>query len=178
MKTLKKVWDAFVKGYTWVELNFIAAFTMIIGILIIYEVIIRALGFQGIKWMEEMGRFMLVVTTTIGCSYAARENGHMVMDTFYQLLRPRAAYCLKSVAYFISGLLYSYMGYYAIQWCIRLFKMKKKMESVNFPTYVMWIFVCIGLCTMGLRYFIETGKCAGRAVKGAQEFTEVNTKEN
>ena len=92
--------------------------------------------------------------------------------------RARAAYALKGVAYLISGLLYGYMGYYAVDWCIKLFKMKKSMESVNFPAYVMWIFVCIGMVTMGLRYLIETGKCARNAVTGKQEFTEVNTKEN
>ncbi len=178
MDALKKVWNGISRAYTWFELNFIALFTLGIGALILYEVVIRAIGFQGIKWMEEMGRSMLVVTTCIGCSYAARENGHMVMDTFYQLLKPRAAYLLKSAAYFISGLLYSYMGFYAVQWCMKLFQMKKKMESVSFPAYVMWIFVCMGLCTMGLRYFIETGKCFHSAVKNDQDFTEVNTKEN
>ena len=102
----------------------------------------------------------------------------MVMDTLYQILPPRVAYALKGVAYLISGVLYGYIGYYAVDWCMKLYKMKKSMESVNFPAYVMWIFVCVGMLTMGLRYFIESGKCARNAVTGKQEFTEVNTKEN
>lgn len=177
MKTLKTIWNRFVSLYNEIELNFITAFTFIVGILIIYDVTVRALGIQGFQWMEELGRATLVVTTAIGCSHAVRENGHMVMDTLYQILPARAAYALKSVAYFISGVLYSYMGYYAILWCRKLFKMHKTMESVQFPAGVMWIFVCVAFCTMGLRYFIETGKCIRNAIAGDREFTEVNTKE-
>ena len=178
MKALKSILQKISAAYCWVELNFIAAFTMIVGVLIIYDVVVRNLGIQGYQWMEELGRATLVITTIIGCSHAARENGHMVMDTLYQILPPRVAYALKGVAYLISGVLYGYIGYYAVDWCMKLYKMKKSMESVNFPAYVMWIFVCVGMLTMGHRYFIESGKCARNAVTGKQEFTEVNTKEN
>ncbi len=178
MKALKKIWDKFAAAYCWVELNFIATFTMIIGFLVIYDVVVRNLGIQGFQWMEEIGRASLVVTTIIGSSHAARENGHMVMDALYQVLPPRVAYAFKAVAYCVSGMLYGYMGYYAVNWCMKLYKMKKSMESVKFPAYVMWIFVCIGMVTMGIRYFIEMGKCARDAAIGKQEFTEVNTKEN
>lgn len=107
MKALKSILQKISAAYCWVELNFIAAFTMIVGVLIIYDVVVRNLGIQGFQWMEELGRATLVITTIIGCSHAARENGHMVMDTLYQILPPR-------VAYLISGVLYGYIGYYPI----------------------------------------------------------------
>lgn len=178
MKALKKVYEKFSAVYCWIELNFIAAFTIIVGALIIYDVVTRNLGIQGFQWMEELGRATLVITTTIGCSHAARENGHMVMDTLYQVLPTRAAYALKAVAYLICAVLYCYIGYYAVDWCMTLYRIKKSMESVNFPAYVMWVFVSIGMVTMGIRYFIETGKCIRDAAVGKKEFTEVNTKEN
>lgn len=61
-----------------IETQFITLFTIVMGAIIMVDVVFRNLGMQGISWVEEFGRFMLVATTLLGCSIAVRSNGHML----------------------------------------------------------------------------------------------------
>jgi len=163
--------------YNNVESFYMTVFTLLIGALVILEVIMRTMGFQGIQWLEEMGRFMLVTTTLIGCSVAVKSNGHMIMDVLYNLLGPRAAYACKALVNLICGCFYLYLGYYAAGWMLKLKKIGKMMESIQFPSYVMWVIVSIAVGTMGFRYLVQCKNCIVKACRGAEAFTEMNTKE-
>jgi C4-dicarboxylate transporter DctQ subunit len=163
--------------YANIENLYMTFFTLLIGALIILEVIMRTAGLQGIQWLEEMGRFMLVTTTLIGCSVAVKSNGHMIMDVLYNLLGPRAAYACKAFVNLLCGCFYLYLGYYAAGWMLKLKKIGKMMESIRFPSYVMWVIVSIAVVTMGFRYLVQCKNCIVKACRGAEAFTEMNTKE-
>ena len=120
---------------------------------------------------------MLVTTTLIGCSVAVKSDGHMEMDALYTVLKPRTACILKAIVYLFCSGFYIYLGYYSVQWMIKLHDIGKVMESVGFPSYVMWIFVSIGIITMGFRYLIQFKNCIVKLKSGVQKFTEMNTKE-
>lgn len=167
----------FGKLYANLENLYMVIFTLLIGALIIFEVIVRAMGLQGIAWLEEMGRFMLVTTTLIGCSVAVKSNGHMIMDVLYNLLKPRAAYAFKAFVNLLCGIFYLYLGYYSILWMLKLRKIGKMMESIRFPSYVMWIIVALAVLTMGFRYLIQCKNCILKIRRGEEQFTEMNTKE-
>jgi len=173
-KSLMQRWCKF---YNNLEYGFLIIFTLTIGALIIVEVIIRACGMQGFKWLEEMGRFMLVTTTLIGCSIAVKSNGHMVMDVIYNILKPKMAYMLKTLVNLLCGAFYLYLGYYAVEWMLKLHKIGKYMESFRFPSYIMWVFVSLGMITMGFRYLIQSKDCILKVKNRAEEFTEMNIKE-
>jgi len=171
--TVLKSWKALCGLYQNLEVNFLTLFTLITGALIIIEVVIRAMGMQGFRWMEELGRFMLVTTTLIGCSNAVRTSGHMVMDALYNVLPKRAANSLRAFSHLFCCGLYLYLGWYALQWTIKLKQIGKMMESIRFPSYVMWIFVSVALITMGFRYLIQFGHSAAKAIKDdASDLTE------
>ncbi len=167
-------------GHIWeeIETNFITIFTLVMGAIIMVDVVLRNSGAQGIAWVEEFGRFMLVVTTVMGCSIAVKSNGHMVMDSLYNALPPRWAYSVKAVAYAICSVLYLYMGYYSYMWMLKQEAMNKTMQSCQFPAWIMWAFVVYGITSMGLRYIVQTVKCVISAMKDARTFTEMNIKEN
>ncbi len=161
-----------------VETHFITLFTLIMGLIIILDVAFRNLGFQGFAWVEEFGRFMLVVTTIIGCSVAVKSKGHMVMDALYNALPTRWAYAIKAIAYAICSALYLYLSYFSYNWMLKQQLMRKTMQSIQFPAWIMWLFIVYGIFTMGSRYLVQTVKCIIQAVKGESTFTEMNTKEN
>lgn len=93
-----------------IETQFITLFTIVMGAIIMVDVVFRNLGMQGISWVEEFGRFMLVATTLLGCSIAVRSNGHMLMDVLYTVLPVRVSYVLKSIAYAVCCAMYLYIG--------------------------------------------------------------------
>ena len=160
-----------------IETQFITLFTIVMGAIIMVDVVFRNLGMQGISWVEEFGRFMLVATTLLGCSIAVRSNGHMLMDVLYTVLPVRVSYVLKSIAYAVCCAMYLYIGYYSYGWMMKQRLIGKTMQSCQFPAWIMWIFVVYGFATMGLRYGVQVIKCILAVIHHKDTFTDLKTKE-
>ncbi|MGI6433237.1 MAG: TRAP transporter small permease [Sphaerochaetaceae bacterium] len=140
--------------------------TLVVGVIVVYNLTLRAFKIQGLTWSEEFSRYMLVVTTLMGCSIAVKHQGHMVMDTLVTALPMRAGHILRAFGYLICAVLYIYLGVYAYKWTGRLIAMNRKIESIDFPMWPVWVFVTYAILTMGWRYFIQTLKSIGDANRG------------
>lgn len=149
-----------------IESYFITIMTLVFGMIILYNMVIRAFNIQGLSWIEEYSRYMLVVTTLIGCSIAVKHKGHMVMDTLVTALPVRFGHMLRALGYLLCGVLYLYLGVYAFKWTSKLIIIKKTVESGTLPLWPVWLFVTYAVLTMGLRYMIETGSSLLSAAKG------------
>lgn len=152
----------FFNDVEYVERLFITTFTLAAGVLILYEIVIRGMGIQGLKWIDEFGRIMLIITTLIGSSIAVRHRGHMIMDVVQNMLSPRHAALLRSFTYVLSGLFYLFLTYYSYGWTMRLMRLNRTMDTINLPIYIVWIFVTFAICTMGLRYLVAAVQEATR----------------
>lgn len=173
---MRKYWETLCRIFNAIELNFMVFFTLIMGAFIIVEVCIRSLGFQGIPWVEEMGRMMLVTTTLVGSSMAVKSNGHAVMDVLYNMVSAKVAYVLRIIVHLFCGIAYFFMGIFAFQWTKQLFSIGKTMDSVRFPVYPFWIIITIAFVTMGFRYLAQIRTFISRIRSGA-EYSEINLKE-
>ena len=128
---------------------------MLVMLLIIVEIVLRNLGIQGFHWLEEVSRNTLVIATLLGSSLAVRSGGHMVMDTLYEVVSPRARHALRTVVALICAVFFLYIGGYAAYWTIQLTQIGKTMETLQAPAYIMWIFVSFAFVSMGVRYTME-----------------------
>lgn len=149
-----------------VESHFITIMTLVFGLLILYSLTVRAFNIRGFVWIEEFSRYMLVITTLIGCSIAVKQKGHLVMDSLVSALPPRLGHTIKGLGYLLCGVLYLYLGIYAWQWTGRLIAMKRTVEVNSFPLWPVWVFVTYATLVMGVRYVIETGHSLASAAKG------------
>jgi len=155
-----------------IETYFITIMTLVFGVFILYNILLRALNIRGLFWIEEYSRYMLVITTLIGCSIAVKSKGHMVMDTLVTALPVRFGHLLRALGYLLCGIMYLYLGVYAWQWTGKLILMKKTVESGSLPLWPIWVFVTYALLTMGIRYVIETGSSLVSAVRGEAIISE------
>lgn len=147
---LKRIFD----GIENFERIFITIFTLGVGAIILYEIVVRNLGMQGLKWVDELGRMMLIITTLVGSSMAVRSKGHMIMDVLYSVITERAGAMLRSFTYALSGIFYLYVAYYSIEWTTRLMRLGRTMQTINVPAYIVWVVVSLAIATMGLRYLV------------------------
>ncbi|MCF3594604.1 TRAP transporter small permease [Rhodobacteraceae bacterium LMO-12] len=130
----------------------ITVFTLGVGVIILYEIVLRNLGMQGLKWIDELGRIMLITTTLIGSSIAVRHKDHMIMDALYSVLGNKSARLLRSLTFLIAGVFYIYLAYYSADWTMRLMRYGRTMQTINLPAYLSWIVISIAIASMGLRY--------------------------
>ena len=77
----------------------------------------------------------------------------------------------------MCGVMFVYLGHYSYKWMLKLKLMKRTWETLQIPFWIIWAFVVFALITMGLRYFVQSGKCILNFAKHKEEFTEMNTKE-
>ncbi len=169
---LARVYKKFSDWTELIESYFITIMTLVFGMIILYNMTIRAFHIQGLSWIEEYSRYMLVVTTLIGCSIAVKHKGHMVMDTLVTALPVRFGHLLRALGYLLCGVLYLYLGVYAFKWTGKLIAINKTVESGTLPLWPVWVFVTYAVLTMGLRYMIETGSSVAGAVKGEAIISE------
>jgi len=137
-----------------VERGFISVFTLGVGALILYEIIVRNLGIQGLKWIDELGRIMLITTTLVGSSVAAKRHGHMIMDALYSVVSEKTAGLLRGLSYLIAGIFYLYLAWYSVEWTMRLLRLNRSMQTIGLPVYLVWIVISFAIATMGLRYVV------------------------
>lgn len=148
------------------EKHFITVMTLVFGLILLYNLILRAFNIQGLTWIEEFSRYMLAVTTLMGCSIAAKHKGHMVMDTAISFLPIRPGQIVQGLGYLLCGAMYVYLGYYAWRWTGRLIAMNRSVECVNFPLWPIWVLATYAIITMGLRYLVQTVKSFVGAIRG------------
>lgn len=148
----------FFDGFENFERHFLTIFTLGVGVIILYEIVIRNLGLQGLKWIDELGRIMLITTTLIGSSVAVKHKGHMIMDVLYSVVGDRPAALLRSLTYVIAGAFYLYLSIYSIEWTMRLMRLGRTMQTINLPAYIAWIAISFAIATMGLRYLVAAVK--------------------
>jgi len=174
----KSLWEKIYGVFHELEIFLIVAMTMTIGLLIFAEVIMRSvLHMRGISWLNEFSRYMLILTTILGSSMAASENGHMVMDTLYNVLPAKAAFGVKGLVHLLCAGFWSYIDYWTWKWVLRLVKIGTRAESVKMPMYIIWIPVGFFIATMAIRYFVEAWLSFGKMCKKAQDFDQMNENE-
>lgn len=176
MKKIQKAFHAVTNVYCKIEMAFLIIFTMVIGALIILEIIRRMLGITGLKWIEEMGRYMLVTTTLVGCSVAVKNKGHAVMDLFYTFMSDKVAFAFQIVVNLLCGALFLYIGAYSVIWTKELIVLKRSMESVTAPLWPVWVIVSLAFLSTGIRFLIEVKNCALKLKRG-EAFNEITQKE-
>lgn len=155
-----------------IEKHVITILTLVFGFILMYNLTLRAFNIQGLTWIEEFSRYMLVVTTLIGCSIAAKHKGHMVMDTLVTALPIRGSHALQAFGYFLCGVMYVYLGYYAWRWTGRLIRMNRSVEAIEFPMWPIWALYTYAVAMMGLRYLVQTVKSIDSAIKGERVVSE------
>jgi len=141
-----------------IERGFISLFTLGVGALILYEIIMRNLGMQGLKWIDELGRIMLITTTLVGCSVAAKRHSHMIMDALYSIVSAKTARLLRGLSYLIAGVFYLYLAWYSVEWTMRLMRLNRSMQTIGLPAYLAWFVISTAIATMGLRYLVAAVK--------------------
>lgn len=129
---------------TWLTLGF--------GLLILYNVTIRKIGFSSLPWIDEFSRYMLVATTMIGCAMIVKSDGHIKMDLLTSMLRPRAKRWLMVFVNLFNAAFWFFFCWYGAEWTLRLKELGKSVECMKLPFWPFWIPFVVASFIAGVRY--------------------------
>lgn len=143
--------------------------TMGFGALIIYEIVVRALGLKNIAWLQEFSCYMLIYTTLLGSSMAVKHEGHMAMDTLLVTLPKKVVKVLKVIINIVCSACWMVVTYYGWKWVVRLKLIGTTADSVSLKQWIIWIPIVFFFFTTTIRFIIQLVKSIVNVVRKEKE---------
>jgi TRAP-type C4-dicarboxylate transport system permease small subunit len=135
----------------WFEVTALSVSTALLAILLIANVIARTF-FQAIYFAEEVSEFLIIFTTFVGVSYAARKARHIRMGAFLDSMPPNVEKVFIFVISGISALVMFLMAYHSWNYMMSTKLMNQTTQALRMPYWITLVIVPIGFFSAGIQY--------------------------
>ncbi len=136
--------DAFEVGALCLCISFLA-------ILLISNVIARTF-FQAIYFADEVSEFLIIFTTFVGISYAARKARHIRMGAFLDLMNEKVEKVFIFVISAVSAIVMFIMAFHSFQYMAKVFELGQESSALRIPSWIPLIITPIGFFSAGIQY--------------------------
>jgi C4-dicarboxylate transporter DctQ subunit len=109
---------------------------------------------DSLTFADEIGRFLVIIVTFIGASYAAREGRHIRMSAIYDLMPQKVRKVMMILISGITSVVLLIIAYYALLYAIFIFNNGRVSNALQLPMYYIYIFVPIGLTLTSVQYLL------------------------
>jgi len=148
---MRSVGRGIAKAVDWFEVGALSSSTALLAILLIANVIARTF-FQAIYFAEEVSEFLIIFTTFVGVSYAARKARHIRMGAFLDSMPPKVEkifiYGISSINAFVMFL----MAWYSWGYMVNAKTMNQTLQALRLPYWITLVIVPIGFFSAGIQY--------------------------
>ncbi len=104
-------------------------------------------------WFQEFSNYMLIFTTFLGASIGTKYVMHFSMEAIPQYAPDRVSHLLKSVGYFISGIVVCLFIYFGTVHLLKLRGFGVKSAAMQIPMFIPYIPIPLFSTTMAFRFF-------------------------
>ena len=138
-------------GVDWFEVGALSISTALLAILLIANVIARTF-FQAIYFAEEVSEFLIIFTTFVGVSYAARKARHIRMGAFLDSMPPKVEKVFIYIISSINALVMFLMAYHSWNYMMSTKLMNQTTQALRMPYWITLVIVPIGFFSAGIQY--------------------------
>jgi len=150
-----KVISAVDRALYYVEVFFIAASTIVMGVVLAGNFISRNLLDSSWLFAEEVGQFMLIIQCFSGMSYCVRMGRHIRMSAVFDVLPQKVKRFIMIVICLMTAIALAYLGYLGIGWAARTYASGKVSSVLRFPMWIVYCVIPFG-CFMSVMQYIIT----------------------
>ena len=129
---------------------------VLLCVLIVVDIAMRTFFQSGLSWLEEFGRYVLVFGTFLGASMAIRTDDHPRMTALLVAVPHTVRQILKIVGDLICIVGLAVVDYYSWLQIASMMRIGTMTSTLPVPLWVPYVIIPIALCTMAVRYVIET----------------------
>ena len=112
---------------------------------------------KSLFFSEELNQFLIVAITFIGFAYAVRRGRNIRMTALYDSLGFNARKMLMTLITLCTGVLMFYLTYKAVFYVIELKEINRLSPALQFPVYIIYSIIPVGLGIAGIQYLIAFG---------------------
>jgi len=135
----------------WFEVGILSTSTALLAVLLIANVIARTF-FQAIYFAEEVSEFLIIFTTFVGVSYAARKARHIRMGAFLDSMPPKMEKVFIYIISAVSAVVMFMMAYHSWDYMTTARAMNQTTQALRLPYWIVLIIVPIGFFSAGIQY--------------------------
>ena len=122
-------------------------------ILVMAEIIRRAVFGSSFLWTFELSSWLLVGIAFMGLAYTLKTGGHVRVTLVSSRLAPRAQNLVEIVLSGIGLAFTAYLATYILRGTLSTYTMNVRGLSVlEPPIFVIWVVAFIGLCIFSLQF--------------------------
>lgn len=125
---------------------------IIISIMVVGNVINRAITGRSWSFSQEISLFAVTVATFMGVSYAARKGRHISMSAFLDIAPFPIRKTLAIIIPAITAILLFVLAGYAFDYFMSLYESGRVTTALQMPAWVMASFVPLGLALGGIQF--------------------------
>ncbi len=147
----KSVGRIFALGVDWFEVAVLSIGVAALAVLLIANVIARTF-FQSIYFAEEVSKFLIILVTFVGVSYAARKARHIRMGAFLDMMPPKMEKGFIFVISAVNAVVMLILAYYSYKYMAQMKMLGQMTTALQVPFWTFMVIVPIGFASAGIQY--------------------------
>ncbi|MEX1035494.1 MAG: TRAP transporter small permease [Sneathiella sp.] len=124
----------------------------------IINVIGRFVFQHSIFFTGELNRILIILITFAGIGYAARYGRHIRMSAIFDVLPTKMRKNLMIFISVITAITMFALCYYSVGYIISVAKSGRILPSLQFPVYIIFLWVPVGFFVTGIQYALTAVK--------------------
>lgn len=146
MNSLIKKLNKFEEGVLAYALLGIAVFTFV-------ETVLRYSISYTFTWFNEVANYTIIFCTYLGASVGVKYGTHFSMEALTEYCPDKVSHLLKTVAYFLSGVMAVLFVYYGTKHLFSLKSFGVKSSAMQIPMYIPYIPIPLFSISIAFRFF-------------------------
>ena len=134
-----------------IEVSILVFCVASLGILLITNVFARTF-FQSIYFAEEVSKFLVMLTTFTGVSYAVRKARHIRMGAFLDAMPQKMEKVFIIIISIISAVVMGIMTWFSFQYLINAMDMGHMTPALRVPKWTFYVIIPIGFGLASIQY--------------------------
>jgi TRAP-type C4-dicarboxylate transport system permease small subunit len=134
-----------------VEVSILVFCVAALGVLLITNVFARTF-FQSIYFAEEVSKFLVMLTTFAGVSYAVRKARHIRMGAFLDAMPEKMEKVFIIIISIISAVVMGIMTWFSYQYLINAMDMGHMTPALRVPKWTFYVIIPIGFGLACIQY--------------------------
>lgn len=146
--------------------------TIVMILLIFWQVLMRRFFNASIAWSEELARYIFIWQVWLAVPYTVTRGRHIRLEVLIDAAKPKMRFVLDMIFFAVSAVFFLYIGYLSVGITASVMKMGQLTPAMQIPKWVCYLALPVG-SILGAFRFAQYG--VKRAVRFKKDPSDVRT---
>ena len=149
MSTVSKIYNGLIIGLAIISGLMLAV--ILAGIVV--DVTIRTVGYNSLQWYSAIAEYCLLFSTMLAAPWLVRQKGHVVVESLYIAMPPKARAIMAKFAYLVCIGLSLLFAYYGLVEMVEAIGTKElDIRSIDLPKWILFIPFPLGFTLVAIEF--------------------------